>query len=100
GLQDKDLQLTFRDIDLSKVTPTLDKFVLEGNLNGSVELRQQKNIYKPTASLLVDGLTANGIELGLLDIDITGDDSFRRFFVTSSLNHRNLESFTASGTLS
>ncbi len=100
GLQEKDLQLTFTNIDLSKVTPTLSNFALEGDLNGSVELRQQKNVFKPTASLVVNNLTANNIPLGMLDIDITGDDSFRRFFVTSSLNHKDIESFTASGTLS
>ncbi len=100
GLQEKDLQLTFKEIDLSKVTPTLSNFAIDGRLNGTVEVRQQKNIYKPTASLLVNGLTANTIELGDLDIDITGDDSFRRFFVTSSLQNKDVEAFTASGTLS
>src|SRR5690606_36035375 len=59
GKDFKDLQLTFRDIDLSKVTPTLDKFTIDGKLNGSVNFKQDKNTYQPTSALEIKNLVVN-----------------------------------------
>lgn len=93
----KDLKLTFHEIDLNKITPTLDKFKIEGRLNGEVNFKQDKNIYQPTSSLIVDDLKVNDNELGRLNIDIKGDDSFKKFYVNSKLDNKDVESFNANG---
>ena len=93
----KDLQLSFHDINLSKITPTVSKFKIEGNLNGDINFRQDKNVYQPTSALVIDSLNVNDIVLGKLNVDITGDDSFKKFYVNSVLENDNVESFTAKG---
>lgn len=97
GLDYKDLQLTFKDIDLAKITPTLDKFTIDGKLNGVVNFKQDKAIYQPTSSLEVKNLVVNDNELGTLNIDIRGDDSFKKFYVNSELVNPEFESFNAVG---
>jgi len=97
GLDYKDLQLTFKDIDLAKVTPTLDRFKIDGKLNGVINFKQDKAVYQPTSSLEVKNLVVNDNELGTLNLDIRGDDTFRKFYVNSELVNPEFESFNAVG---
>jgi uncharacterized protein YdeI (BOF family) len=64
----KDL-LSFKDVDLFKITPANDQFVLTVT-NGAINFKQNDNVYKPTASLQIDGLNINKTDLGLLNFDI------------------------------
>lgn len=100
GRDRKDLQLTFKDVDLDGITPAISNFKLKGTLDGEVNFRQENNIYQPTSSLVVDDLVVNDITLGKLNIDITGDDTFRSFDVNSVLVNENVESFIANGNIS
>jgi hypothetical protein len=47
----KDLKLSFKDVDLYRITPEDNQFVFQGNINGAISFKQNKAIYKPTASL-------------------------------------------------
>ena len=98
GKDYKDLELTFEDVDINKITPANSKFVFNGNLNGSVNYKQNKNVYQPTASIKIDHLVMNKTELGTLNFDISGDESFRKFTVNSSIQNGFTESFRANGT--
>ncbi|MDG2431028.1 translocation/assembly module TamB domain-containing protein, partial [Flavobacterium sp.] len=93
----KDLQLSFKDIDLFKITPANDQFVFNGNLNGAINFKQNDNVYKPTASLKIDGLNINKTDLGLLTFDIEGNQSLDKFTINSFLENDNLESFNVNG---
>ena len=93
----KDLKLSFNDVDLNQITPTNNKFVVHGNLNGEVNFKQNKDIYQPTASIVIDKLNVNKIDLGTLNFDIEGDESLRKFAINSDLENENLESFNADG---
>ncbi|RZJ29633.1 MAG: translocation/assembly module TamB [Flavobacterium sp.] len=97
GKDYKDLQLTFHDIDLNKITPVLDKFTIAGKLNGNINFKQDKAIYQPTSSLVIEDLVVNNSPLGQLNIDVRGDDSFKKFYVNSELVNKDVESFNASG---
>jgi hypothetical protein len=99
GDHSKDLTLKFDKIDLSRVTPDLEQFSIAGFLDGQVNLRQQKNIYQPTAALVIDNLQVNAVPLGRLDLDVHGDDDFRKFQVKTVLENKDVASFTADGTL-
>ena len=61
GKQNKDLQLTFDNVNLNKVTPDVDKFNFEGNLNGKINFKQNNTIFQPTSTLRIDSLKVNGI---------------------------------------
>ncbi|MCW2119947.1 translocation/assembly module TamB domain-containing protein [Flavobacterium sp. 7A] len=97
GTTNKDLNLTFKDVDLYKVTPADDKFEFNGKLNGAINFMQNNAIYKPTASLMVKELNINKTDLGDLKFDIEGDQNLEKFLVNSFLENKNLESLNAKG---
>lgn len=94
----KDLVLNFEDVDINKITPLNSKFVFNGNLNGQINYKQNKNVYQPTASIVIDHLNLNKIDLGTLNFDISGDESFKKFTINSSIQNGFTESFRANGT--
>jgi len=93
----KDIQLSFEDVNLGKLLPTMDSLKVDGNLNGKIDFKQNKNIYKPTSSLTIDSLHVNKISLGKLSVDIQGNDALNRFSVNSVLENENVENFRATG---
>ena len=98
GTDYKDIVLNFEDVDINKITPLNSKFVFNGNLNGNVNFKQNKDVYQPTASIVIDHLNLNNTELGTLDFDISGDENLRKFTINSSIHNGFTESFNASGT--
>ncbi|WP_243389604.1 translocation/assembly module TamB domain-containing protein [Flavobacterium cyanobacteriorum] len=99
GKDYKDLKLTFDDVDLYKVTPTLDSLNFGGRVNGVVSLRQNKSVFQPTASISVDSLSLNQYDIGNLDVQIAGDESLRRFNVYSTIFRNNNETFFTYGNI-
>ena len=95
----KDLKLSLKDIELDKITPSIDSLKFKGKVNGLVNFKQNKSIYEPTASVTVDSLSINNLALGKLDIAVTGDDSFKNFKINSVLKNDGLESFAAQGNI-
>jgi virulence-associated protein VapD len=93
----KDLKLSFKDVDLNKITPENEKFVFNGNINGEVHYKQNKNVYQPTASIEIDHLNVNKTDLGLLNFNIEGDENFKKFTINSNIENENIESFNANG---
>ena len=99
GSKDKDLQLTFKDVNLSKITPSIEKFKFEGNVNGDVFLKQNNDVYQPTAALDIKQLAINDNKLGDLILDVEGDESFKKFKINSEIENENFKSFKANGNL-
>ncbi|GEP51795.1 DUF490 domain-containing protein [Flavobacterium noncentrifugens] len=100
GKNYKDLKLNFTDVDLEKVLPTLSKFTIAGNLNGVVNFKENNAVYQPTASINIDSLYVNSIALGKMNLNIEGDDSLQKFYLNSSIENENVESFSANGDIS
>ena len=99
GKQNKDLQITFDNVNLNKVTPDVDKFNFEGNLNGKINFKQNNTIFQPTSTLRIDSLKVNGIALGKMNLDIQGDETLRKFNLNSNLENQNVEAFSADGNI-
>jgi len=97
GSDYKDIVLNFEDVDINKITPYNQKFVVNGNLNGNINYKQNKDIFQPTATIEIDHLNLNKIELGTLKFDISGDETFKKFTVNSSIENGFSESFKAEG---
>ena len=95
----KNLTLNFKDVELTKISPSLDKFKFEGILNGDMNILQKENIYQPTADVNIDLLKINNIDLGKLNLDISGDNTLSQFNIDSSLENKNLQAFAAKGNL-
>ncbi len=93
----KDLKLTMKNVDLNGITPADPKFTFNGNINAGINYKQDKAIFQPTAAIKIDKLNINKIDLGNLNLDVVGDESFKKFIVNSSIEKENLESFKADG---
>lgn len=93
----KDLKLSFKDVDLNKITPENNKFIFNGNINGDVNFKQNKAVFQPTAAIVIDHLNLNKTDLGTLDFQIEGNESLKKFTINSSLDNENFESFNADG---
>lgn len=96
----KDLSLKFDDVELNKVTPSLDSLNFGGKVNGQVTFKQDKNQYEPEAGITIDGLSLNDHLLGDLRLDVYGDDSLRNFKVNTSIVKGYEETFFTIGNLS
>ena len=99
GNNSKDLQLTFENVNLNKITPDVEKFKFDGNLNGKINFKQSSTVFQPTSTLNIGNLHVNDVEYGDLNLDISGDESLRKFYVNSSLDNKNVETFKASGNI-
>ncbi|CAM3621619.1 hypothetical protein FSS13T_18110 [Flavobacterium saliperosum S13] len=97
GKNQKDIQLSFDNVDLAKVTPALTNLSFGGNLNGKVSVKQNEAIYQPASALTIDTLQINGYKLGNMDLQVTGDNSFRKFNVNSTIKNEDVESFYLNG---
>ncbi len=93
----KDLKVSLKNVDLNQITPTDPKFTFNGNVNAEVNYKQNNEVFQPTASIKIDRLNINKTDLGDLNLDISGDEFFRKFNVNSNIENENLESFNANG---
>ena len=93
----KDLKLSFKDVHLDKITPSIDSLKVKGYVNGQVNFKQNKSIYEPSSTLTIDSLSINNLALGKLALNVTGDNSFKTFKVNTVLKNNDLETFTANG---
>ncbi len=99
GTSKKDFRLVFDNVNLNKVTPDIEKFKFEGNLNGIIDFKQDGDVFQPISSLEIEDLFVNSIELGKLNLDIKGDESLQKFYLSSSIENKNVEAFNADGWL-
>ncbi|HEU4495480.1 MAG TPA: translocation/assembly module TamB domain-containing protein, partial [Flavobacterium sp.] len=93
----KDIKLSFQDVSLGKLLPAMDSLRVEGNLNGKIHFKQNKNIYQPSSSIKIDSLHVNEVSLGNLGVEIEGNEALNRFSVKSALENENIENFIAAG---
>ncbi len=93
----KDLKMSFKDVDLTKITPDIDSLRLEGNINGKLDLLQKNGSYLPNSSVVIDDFTVNGTRFGSFDANITGNQSLTSYNVNAKIKDDRTESFSAIG---
>jgi len=93
----KDFKLSFKDVDLNQITPSNPKFLFNGNVNGDVNYKQNNLVFQPTASINIDHLNINKTDLGVLNFDISGDETLKKFTLNSTIQNKNLASFDVNG---
>jgi hypothetical protein len=97
GSSYRNLKLILKNVDLNGITPADPKFTFNGNINAEVNYKRDKEIYQMPASIKIDHLNINKTDLGDLNLDVNGDESFRNFTINSSLENNNLESLHTTG---
>lgn len=95
----KDLNLVFNEVDLEKIVPSVDSLEFDGKLNGFLELKQNKQIYKPKSNIKIDSLQINKFPLGDLVFNVEGNEAFNRFEINSTIKQNNRERFYLDGFL-
>ena len=99
GNSQKSISLSFKDVDLKKITPDVKDLTLGGNVNGKLDVLQQDGIYLPTSAITVDDLVVNDRNMGSFDAQIKGNESLTNYYINAKIKDDSTESFSAIGTL-
>lgn len=99
GAKNKDIALAFNNVNLNKITPTVEQFKFDGFVNGEIYLKQNNSVYQPTATLEINELQINENALGKMNLDIKGNEDFSKFEIDSKIENENFKSFSANGNL-
>jgi len=95
----KDINLDFVDVDLAKITPSLNDLSLDGKVNGSLEILQEDGFYFPKSNFSVTDLEVNNFEMGDLIAKVQGNRSLTNYNVDVTLDNYNLLRLDADGTI-
>ncbi|UII78011.1 translocation/assembly module TamB [Flagellimonas sp. HMM57] len=96
----KDLDLQFKIVSLSKITPDIDSLKLGGAVDGFLNILQKDGKYLPTSSLNIRDFSINDIRQGDLEIGIFGNNDLTQFGVSSWLNDNGKEKLSINGNIS
>lgn len=95
----KNFNVAFKDVDLGKITPDIDSLAMAGNVNGTLNFKEENGAYYPKSELTIDALSINGGRLGDLSIDIDGNENLTRYNVNALLRDDGFDSLTALGSI-
>ncbi|MDP5229927.1 MAG: translocation/assembly module TamB [Cellulophaga sp.] len=95
----KDLQLEFKIVSLDKITPAIDSLKLDGQVNGTLNIRQNNKIYRPTSNLDITDFSINKIKLGDLMIDAVGNQDLTKITLTTRLNDNGVDKLDLNGSV-
>ncbi|WP_435139425.1 translocation/assembly module TamB domain-containing protein [Formosa sp. A9] len=94
---EKDIELTFKDVNLEHVLPDLDSLKLKGVLNGDIDILQQKGHYLPSSNVIIDSLEVNDFVLGSFEGNISANENLTRYYVDAKIKNDADRTFTAIG---
>ncbi|WP_321538455.1 translocation/assembly module TamB domain-containing protein [Flavobacterium piscinae] len=94
------MKLNFNQVNIGKIIPDIENFILEGNMDGEIDFKQNGESYEPFASILIDNLRVNNFDFGVLNLNIKGNNDFKTFDVLGTIKNKNIESLTSSGFVS
>lgn len=93
----KDVKLRFRDVDIGKITPSLDSLTLKGNLNGEFDFLQKDGSYYPNSLVTIDDVIINDIFFGNLNLEVVGNEDLTHYEINSKLVNDDLKAISAMG---
>lgn len=99
GSSYKDVKAAFTNVDLRKITPSIDNLELDGRVNGKFNLLQKNGAYYPNSKVTIDKLSVNDYLLGVLELDVEGNSLLTQFDIASSLKNENLDALEAKGSI-
>lgn len=93
----KDIKLDFRNVDLSKIVPEIDRLKFEGRLNGSLDVIQKNGGYLPNSAIVINDFKVNDIAFGSFNANVKGSENLTSYNVDVSIKDDVNKSFRASG---
>lgn len=95
----KDLELKFKIVSLSKITPDLNGFDLRGEVNGVLNVLQEDDVYLPIGNLNIADFTINDEVQGNLEIGIVGNRDLTEFSVNTRITDQGVDKFSLIGNI-
>ncbi|MFI2742324.1 translocation/assembly module TamB domain-containing protein [Zhouia sp. PK063] len=95
----KEFNLNFKNVRLSKITPSIDSLKLNGLLNGELNILQKNKEYLPVSQMTIDSLKINNILLGDLDVGVMGNQDLSQYNVDARLINNAVESLNVTGNM-
>ncbi len=93
----KDLQVNFEKVKLASFLPPVDSLKLNGDLNGIINYKQENNLLAPKGNLLIENFYINDYSQGDLALNVTGDNSYKKYDVNLSLISEKAKNISAVG---
>ncbi len=93
----KNLNFSFKNVQLSSISPDIDSLDLKGIINGTLNYNQIQKQIKPSANLSISNFNINKSHQGNLKIDISGKNSLTKYALNISLKRANFASLLAVG---
>lgn len=97
---EKDLKLNFKNVDLTKIIPDIDRIALAGNVNGKLDILQKKGSYLPNSTVIINDFKVNNFPLGDFDATIIGNKNLTNYIVDAKIKNDKSNSFGAKGHIS
>ncbi len=82
---EKDLKLSFKNVQLSKIVPEVDSLKLEGFVNGKLDVLQKNGSYLPNSTVVIDDFKVNDFALGSFNAKINGNENLTNYNVDVSI---------------
>ncbi|MGO2102719.1 MAG: translocation/assembly module TamB domain-containing protein [Psychroflexus halocasei] len=81
----KNVNLNFKKVDLASVTPYMDSLNLDGEINGKLQILQERKLYKPNLDIKIDKFKLNDFDYGQLILEADGNKDLNEFSVSAKL---------------
>ncbi|WP_417887479.1 translocation/assembly module TamB domain-containing protein [Zunongwangia sp.] len=95
----KNLQMSFNQVDLNKISPEIDSLQMGGVINGKLDVLQKNGAYYPNSSLKIDSLNINSILLGDMNLNVSGNRNLTEYSIDAELKKDDEISLSAEGNI-
>lgn len=99
GKDSRNIDLTFENVNLKDITPTIDSLNINGKINGSLHLKTVDKKTLPFADLRVNYFNINNDYYGDLVFNAEGDEKIMNYSFKASLLNSDLKTFSTEGNL-
>ncbi|WP_299600561.1 translocation/assembly module TamB domain-containing protein [uncultured Aquimarina sp.] len=100
GKDHKDIKATFKDVDLNKITPYIEDLKLSGVVDGDLNIFQEKGVYFPSSTVIINDLGVNDINMGELRVNASGNESLTQYSINTRLvNNEDIKTLSAVGSI-
>ncbi|TYP74193.1 translocation/assembly module TamB domain-containing protein [Aquimarina intermedia] len=98
GSDFKDIKAVFSDVDLYKITPSLDSLRFKGVVDGNLRVFQEEGVYFPSSTITIEDLQINTSKLGELKLNVAGNESLTQYNINTKLtDSTGVKTFSAIG---
>ncbi len=81
----KDFKIKFSEVDLAKITPSIDSLSYKGTVNGNLSILQKDGAYYPESNVTISDFILNEIPLGELIMSVVGNENLTKYVINSTL---------------